>query len=286
MNQAAGGNSIAAPTGPYSSGQQVTLTATPQADQLFLGWQITGSSVGHTGYGPVASWANPLTLTLQGDTTVTPVFAPRPAFADVSAGDPSAGAVAQLAARGVICGCDPPDYAHYCPGDITNREQMATLIVRAIPGWADEDGQPTFGDNTADAELMRRVATVQRHGVAQGYQDEVCRAQGKGVPCFGPLDDVRAGQVVLFIARAMVAKGYWQLQPDDPALFPELIGASDREIADHRAIVTYVRYAGAPPEVDAAPGQPFTEVSPLMRLLRNLADRGHNRAPSGEDRPK
>ncbi len=54
----------------------------------------------------------------------------------------------------------------------------------------------------------------------------------------------------------MVAKGYWQLQPDDPALFPELVGSSDRELADHRAIVTYVRYAGAPPEVDAAPGQP------------------------------
>ena len=49
----------------------------------------------------------------------------------------------------------------------------------------------------------------------------------------------------------------WHRQPDDPTLFPELDGATPREIADHRALVTYIHYAGAPEGVNAAPNTPF-----------------------------
>jgi len=183
----------------------------------------------------------------------------------VPAGNNAAVPIAQLAARGVINGCDATAKPQplICPGDPTLRHQMAALIVRAIPGWADETGLPTFTDNTDDAELMRRVATVQRHGVAQGYQPEVCQAQGKQPPCYGPLDTVKYGQTLLFIARVMVEKGYWALQPDDRAIVPDQNGDAganpdtDRQTLDHRMVVTYVHYAGAPPDVVATPGMDF-----------------------------
>jgi hypothetical protein len=84
---------------------------------------------------------------------------------------------------------------------------------------------------------------------------------------------VRHGQVILFIARAMVAKGYWTLQPDNPALFPELVGTTEREIRDHRMVVTYVHYAGVPPDVDATPGAAFAiwgEAAPRSWFARAL----------------
>ena len=121
----------------------------------------------------------------------------------------------------MINGCDssatPP---LFCPNDPTLRDQMAALIVRAIPAWAGETGLPNFTDNTADTELMTRVGTLQRHGVVRGYQDEVCTGQGKTPPCYGPLDTVKYGQVLLFIARAMVAKGYWTLPARRPHHLP------------------------------------------------------------------
>ena len=107
------------------------------------------------------------------------------------------------------------------------------------------------------------MATLQRHGVAQGYQDEVCAARARPPPCYGPLDTVKYGQVLLFIARAMVEKGYWTLQPDDRTHLPrpERGGGADpntdRQTLDHRMVVTYVHYAGAPPDVSAAPDAPF-----------------------------
>ena len=112
---------------------------------------------------------------MDADHAVVATFAPTPAFGDVPAGAPYADAVRQLAARGIINGCDQDaEPAPLLPRRATLRHQMAALIVRAMPGWVDETGLPTFTDNTADTELMTRVATLQRHGVVRGYQDEVC----------------------------------------------------------------------------------------------------------------
>jgi hypothetical protein len=238
-------------SGPYTytAGTVVTLTATAASGSTFAGWALDGTMV---------SWATSVTLTMNADHSVVATFAPLPGFGDVPGSAPYADPVRQLAARGVINGCDkeavPP---LFCPDDPTLRAQMAALIVRAMPGWVNESYGNTFTDPIPDTELWGRVATLQHYGVAQGYQAEVCQGQGKGVPCFGPLDPVTFGQTLLFVSRAMVTHGYWTLQPDDLTLFPELNGASDREIADHRAIVTYVHYAGAPPDVNAAPNTTF-----------------------------
>jgi hypothetical protein len=140
---------------------------------------------------------------------------------------------------------------------------MAALIARAMPGWADEIGLPTFTDNTEDSELMTRVATLQRHNVVRGYQDVVCQEQGKTPPCYGPLDNVTYGQLLLFVSRAMVAKDYLDRKPNDRTIFPDQNGAegadpaTDQQTLDHRAVVTYVSYLGAPPDV-ADVHAPFT----------------------------
>jgi hypothetical protein len=126
-----------------------------------------------------------------------------------------------------------------------------------MPGWAAETWPNTFTDPLHDAELWRRVATMQYYSVAQGYSGETCFTLGKGIPCFGPFDSVKYGETLLLISRAMINHGYWTLQPDDPTIFPDLNGPTPREIADHRALVTYVRYATAPPDVNAAPNVPF-----------------------------
>src|SRR5256885_1665558 len=86
------------------------------------------------------------------------------------AAPPAPRASAQLAARSIISGCDPAAQPPlFCPADPTLREQMAALIVRAMPGWQGETWPNTFTDQTSDMELMQRVGTLQHYGVVNGY---------------------------------------------------------------------------------------------------------------------
>ncbi len=82
----------------------MTLTPVAASGQLFLGWQISSRAATPVGNTSLSSWATPLTLTLDGNTTVTPLFATRPTFGDVAASDPAAEAIAQLATLGTIRG--------------------------------------------------------------------------------------------------------------------------------------------------------------------------------------
>lgn len=203
-------------------GNRATLTATPATGQLFLGWKINGA--------PVATWANPLTLTLTANTTIGAAFAPRPGFGDAGPGQTGATeAIGQLAARGIIKGCDP-DAGLFCPNDPILRSQMAAMIVRAL-GWGGEHPANPFTDrNGVDDELWQAVAVLADHGVAKGY--------GNGI--YGTTDPVLNVQVIAFITRAMVNKGYWTLRPDDGGVYPNVPVSSG-----HRQdLATYVYYVG------------------------------------------
>ena len=205
------------------SGNKATLTAQPAANQIFLGWQFGGAEV--------STWVNPLALTLSADTTVTATFATRPRFNDATPSDTGAvEAIAQLAARGIIRGCDP-DAGLFCPSDPTLRAQMAALIVRAM-GWGGENPANPFSDrNGVDEQLWRSVAILAHHGVARGYGDGTYNTTA-------PVLNV---QVISFITRAMVNKGHWTQQPDDDAIYPNV-----PTFSGHRQdLVTYVHYAGA-----------------------------------------
>jgi alpha-tubulin suppressor-like RCC1 family protein len=214
--------------GSYSAGTVATLVATPDAGQVFLGWTVDGAFAG---------WANPLTITMNGDHAVAAAFAPRPSFPDVPADHPAYEAISQLAARGVIKG-----YAdgRFGPADATLRAQMAALIARAL-GWDQEDHGNTFPDRgSVDANLWRNVGTLAYYGVAKGYQDG----------SYKPTAPVLNAQVISFVTRAMEARGYWQAQPDDPAVYPNVPASSG-----HRAdLATYAFYAGAVPGTEAAAG--------------------------------
>lgn len=54
-------------------------------------------------------------------------------FSDV-AGSAFVSDIESLAAAGITRGCDPPVNDRFCPGDPVTRAQMASLLVRALPG--------------------------------------------------------------------------------------------------------------------------------------------------------
>ena len=154
------------------------------------------------------------------------------AFADVPPSDPGYEAISELAARGVIQGYGDGTFG---PADISLRAQMAALIVRAM-GWSGETASNPFPDRgPVDDELWSAVGILAARGVALGYEDGT----------YDPTGPVLHIQVVSFISRAMVERGYWTAATeDDPSIYPNVqVGASDR-----LDLVTYVRNAGAVPD--------------------------------------
>ncbi len=214
----AGGGSVTPGTSAFPSGAVASLVPAPAGGQVFTGWTVDGKHGG---------WASPLTIAMIGDSDVTASFAPRPAFADVPTNAGAYEAIGQLAARGVIKGYGDGQFG---PGDPVLRAQMAALIARAMR-WDMEDHATPFPDRgTVDDALWRNVGTLAYYGVAKGYGDGT----------YGPLNQVLNIQTIAFIARAMVARGYWRRQDDDPRLHPNIPASSG-----HRGdIATYIRYAG------------------------------------------
>lgn len=209
--------------GPYAypAGTLVALTPRPALGALFLGWEVDGAARGS---------AAVLTITVDRAHRVTARFVAAPSFADLADASPAARlAVAQLAARGIAQGCDPVT-ARFCPVDDALRAQMAALLVRAM-GWGGERTPTPFSDRGGvDDELWADIGILASHGVARGYGDGT----------FDTLGPVLNVQTIAFVARAMVAQGRWQEQPDDPALYPNVPASTG-----HRQdLATYVHYAG------------------------------------------
>ncbi|MFN8512848.1 MAG: S-layer homology domain-containing protein [Chloroflexia bacterium] len=99
-----------------------------------------------------------------------------------------------------------------------------------------DHGNPFIDQNGNDPNLWRNVGTLAYYGVAYGY--------GGGI--YAPNDYVSRAQTISFITRAMVVKGYWQRQPDDLSLFPEIPASSGHRID----ISTYMHYVGSIPEAN------------------------------------
>jgi hypothetical protein len=212
--------------GEHPVGTTLLLEATPQAGALFLGWKVDGA---------LRNWRRGLALRVDGPHALFATFAPAPTFPDVLAIDPARDPIAELAARGIIQGYGD---GRFGPGDTILRAQMAALIARAM-GWDGEDwGNPYTDRGGIDANLWRNIGTLAHYGVAYGY--------GNGR--FAPNDRVLRAQVASFITRAMVAKGYWQPQPDDGSAFPNVPASSG-----HRGdLATWAYYAGELPDNGAA----------------------------------
>ncbi len=227
-NTGSGTVAVTPGSGGYGAGAVVPLTATAAAETLLLGWTIDGQFWG---------WANPLNLTMDRDHAVGVGGASRPHFTDVATENPPTDAVAQLAARGVIRGYGD---GRFGPDDPVMRAQAAGLLIRAL-GWDGADFGNRFTDRErVDPDLWRNVGALEHYNVAHGYDDGT----------FHPTEAVVQAQTISFITRAMIAKGYWQAQPDDGALFANLPALSG-----HRGdLATYVHYAALPPDTSAGAG--------------------------------
>ncbi|MGN6672592.1 MAG: S-layer homology domain-containing protein, partial [Thermomicrobiales bacterium] len=168
-----------------------------------------------------------------------------PIFSDVPGSAPYTAAVRELAARGVIQGygantCANAGYAAPCfgPADATLRAQMAALIARAL-GWDQETWPNPFPDQgSVDDALWRNVGTLNHYDVARGYANGAYR----------PTAPVLKAQVISFITRAMVARGYWEPQPDQPGAYPTVPDSSGAR----GDLATYQYYIGAAPDTASA----------------------------------
>ncbi len=230
------GNGTVTPgTGTYSADQAATLTATPNSGAVFIGWTVDGVFAG---------FANPLAIGMNANHTASAAFAPKVAFSDVGTGTPFNEAITRLAARGVIQGFGDGTFG---PAQPIKRAESAALIARAM-GWDAEDHDNPFIDrcdsfspsNCIDDDLWRNVGTLAFYDVARGYPDRL----------YYPRDEVSHVQVISFITRAMVAKGYWiQATVDDLGLYPNVPEGSGHRLD----LVTFVQYAGA------IPGRPANE---------------------------
>lgn len=88
-----------------------------------------------------------------------------------------------------------------------------------------------------DDKPWRAVGTLSARDVARGFGDS----------SYDPSDPVLHEQTIAFISRAMVRQGWWQRQPDNPALYPPVTADSG-----HREdIAIGVRYAGPVPDTNA-----------------------------------
>ena len=213
----------------YAAGTIVTVQATPANGYIFTGWFVDGTTRG---------WANPLSLKMDSSHTVSATFVQRPNFSDVPTSNPAAEAIGQLAARGIIRGYDATTFG---PDDQVLRAQMAALIARAM-AWDREDYGNGFPDQQGvDSTLWRNVGALAHHGVAKGYDD------GRGGTYYDPTGQVLHAQTISFITRAMIAKGYWQLQPVNAGLYGGILNGTGHE-ADVATYLHYTRALGGLPD--------------------------------------
>lgn len=216
-------------SGVYPARSAVSASAVPAAGYVFTGWRVNGDEQG---------WVSPLSITIDRNYVLTATFAPQPQFGDLPPQDASHQAIRELAARGIIKGCTQPDQAPlFCPDELTLRTHMAALIVRAMDWGGANPANPFTDRNGVDDELWRAVAILADRGVARGYGDGT----------YGTTNPVLAAQMVSFVTRAMVANGFWQMQPDNAAYYPSVPTGSG-----HRQdLVTYAHYAGPVPGTTA-----------------------------------
>lgn len=173
----------------------------------------------------ILMFSSPLWISLS-----LPLEARAASFPDVASTDPAAQAIDELAARGIVRGYSDGTFG---PNDPVLRGQAAGFVTRAM-GWSLEDHGNIFSDpGPIDGTLWRNVGTLAFYKVAKGYPDGT----------YQPTQQVLNTQVISLITRAMVTRGLWVQQADDPNVYPNIPATTG-----HRAdIVTFARYVGPLP---------------------------------------
>ena len=101
-------------------------------------------------------------------------------------------AIEAIAAEGITTGCNPPTNDRFCPTATVTREQMASLLVRALDLPA---GTAAFTD-TADSIHASDIGALAAAGITMG-----CNPPANDRFC--PKDPVTRGQMASFLVRAL-----------------------------------------------------------------------------------
>lgn len=224
-----GAGNAGGPTGPWDQTQplpEVIDVAYPGSGWLFTGWRYDGQKMG---------WANGVTIRMNGGHAMEATFGQAQSFNDVPPGNAAYNAVGALAARNIIAGYGDGNFG---VNDYVQRAQMAAFLDRGIPSaysgtclaqyswdcesWSDSNFQDIGG---LAASLQRNIRTIAHYGVTYGCTSTT----------FCPTATVTQGEVIAFISRAMVNRGYWVMQPDNPSIYP---GISQFR----QEVVTYYAY--------------------------------------------
>ncbi len=227
----------------YATGSRATYTAVPASGQTFTGWTLDGTYVGY---------ANPLTLTVNGNRTLVATFVATPQFSDLGtlpAADQQM--ITFLAALGIVNPQGVNGSGQFRPNTDVGRAEMAAFVARTF-GWEAEFHANTFPDrcvpgdptNCIDARLWNDVAALRDYGVVGGYTDTAtCTAAGSTAPCYLPRDGVKRVQVVSIVARAFIktpdlrATGFWDRLPADGAQYTNVPtdGTQRSDLTTYRA---------------------------------------------------
>ena len=183
-----------------------------------------------TAFGPPPATPNGEVVRIEGIAPPTPVT-----FSDVTNTTPGAEAIKYFAARDVLRG---PGGGTFGPGDPLLRAQLAAIETRAFLWSSLNFGNPFTDQGTVDDELWRAVGVLSFYDVARGYGDGT----------FDPTGQVLNVQAISLITRAMVAKGFWITQNDNPTLFPNISNDSGHRLD----VLTYYHYVGSVPGAGAA----------------------------------
>ncbi len=171
--------------GVYDSGASVTMTALPPVGKVMCGWT-----------GDVTDQANPLTLVLESDLTLSPDFrALDGLFSDVTPGFWAEGQIAACYYAGIVSGYRDGTYH---PEWTVNRGQMAAFIARAMAHGESHVPSPpagaqSFTDIAPGHWAYKYIEYNLAHGVASGYRDGT----------YHPEWSVNRGQMAVYIAHAI-----------------------------------------------------------------------------------
>jgi hypothetical protein len=149
-----------------------------------------------------------------------------PTFSDLGQATPAErAAVEELAARGIILGCDQAT-KRFCPNESVLRVQMAALVVRSL-GWGKQPVANPFTDRGGlNDELWGAVAILADKQVTKGVGNQQ----------FAPFAAVSEAQVISLVTRALVTQGVWQ---------PQAVQVQATAPAAHQQdIATYSYYTG------------------------------------------
>ena len=128
---------------------------------------------------------------------VLPAFAQAGGFGDVAVGSYYSAPVQELAALGVLTGCEGSagfDDSRFCPGEPMDRKTMAVWVVRVLDGEDPPPGRSRFPDvNTLSAFWWPFVERMAELGVTTGCGDGAN---------FCPDDPVTRAQMAVFLWRA------------------------------------------------------------------------------------